>query len=263
MKFKARQISVILLAVALILSVGRVCGAVTAVSLVGSGTEKLNDARYADGESMVLRTTSGGQIFTVSAVNYGDDALSLTRWGLIDASKPWNRGKEGALLQQGFAPSSVGSTTHTFSPTAGAPVQQTDASYLSVKIDKSAATMFASIKLDLIASTINMASTAWAGTSADNFTNPFTATRGGLSAQGRAYSWTFSNLNYVGDAPLELRFYGLQGADAAQLNGLQLQVNLTPIPEAQTMIALGMGASMCFLRRRRRPPSSGEFSEVK
>ena len=240
------------MAIALFLSAVGLRAAVTSLSLVGSSTEKLADARYADGESMVLRTTSGGLTFSLSAVNYGDDALSPTRWGLIDASKPWNRGKEGALLQQGFAPSAIGSTTHSFTGAAGATKLETGASYLSVKIDKAPGTMFASIKMDLIASTLSMAATAWAGSSGDNFLTAFTPKRGGLSAQGRAYSWTFSNLNYLGDAPLELRFYGLQGADAAQLNSAQLQVDVIPVPESQTVIPMGLLVAGLLMRRSRR-----------
>jgi hypothetical protein len=248
-----RRITLTLTALALILGATVAEAAIMSLNLLGKGMEKLVDTRYADGESMLLRTTSDGQTFTVSAANYGDDELATSRWGLIDASKPWNRGKEGAMLQQGFAPNAVGSTKHSFSAGKGSPTLDTYASYLSVKIDKAAATMFTSVKVDLIASTLSLATTAWAGTSADNFASAITTTRGGLNSQGKAYSWDFANLNYQGDAPLELRFYGLLGADAALLNKLQVQINAIAVPEPYALPVLGFFGTVWLLRRKRRP----------
>ncbi len=250
-KFSRFTCSIITLALLFGASVTK--AAMMSLNLLGTGMEKLIDSRYADGESMLLRTTSSGKTFTLSAANYGDDELSTSRWGLIDASKPWNRGKEGAMLQQGFAPSGIGSTKHTFSLGKGSPTLDTYASYVSLKIDKSSALMFSSVKVDLIASTLSLATTAWAGTSADNFTSAITTSRGGLNTQGRAYSWDFANLNYRGDAPLEIRFYGLQGADAALLNSMQVQINAVSVPEARAVTMQGLMGSVWLLRRRRHP----------
>lgn len=244
------------LAVTLLACTSESRSAMVSLSLLGNSAEKLSDPAYQDGESMMLRTTSGGQTFTLSAANYGEDELATNRWGLIDASKPWNRGKEGALLQFGFDPSAVGSTKHTFTAGKGSTPTDIYASYVSLKIDKSAATMFTSIKVDLVASTLSLASTAWAGTSADNFTTATTSGRGGLNAQGRSASWDFANLNYASDAPLEIRIYGLSGADSALIKNLNLQVNAVPIPEASTGLVCGLVAVGALTRRRRISQSS-------
>jgi hypothetical protein len=233
----------------LIFSTVRSRAAMVSLNLLASTPDNLADPRYLDGESMLLRTTSGGQTFTLSATNYGGDELSTDRWGLIDDSKPWNRGKAGALLQAGFAPNAVGSTKHTYIAGKGSPPMDTYASYLSLTINKSSATLFTSVQVNLIASTLALATTAWAGTSADNFATAIT-TKGRLSGQGLNVSWDFSNLNYQGDAPLELRFYGLMGADSALLKNVQIQLNATPVPEAKSILVLA-SCGLWFSRRKR------------
>ncbi len=221
------------------------------INLLGKGQEKVLDQRYNDGESILLRTTSGTQSFTLSATNYGEDGQSAVRWGLVDASKPWNRGKEGALLQQGFAPTAVGSTSHSFLDAKGARAEM-DASYLSVIINKSSATMFTNVRVDLAASSLALSPLSWAGTSANNFSTATNTIRGPLNSQGRGASWDFTNLNYAGDGPLELRFYGVLGGDSALLTNFSLQIGSVPIPEGGSLLLLaGTGFWLGLLRRHR------------
>jgi hypothetical protein len=252
MMLTIQRITRFLVAIVSLSSAAQTDAAMMSLNLLGNGAEKLLDPQYSDRDSMLLRTTSNGQTFSLSAAYYGDDELSTSRWGLLDASKQWNRGKEGAMLQQGFAPSAIGSTKHLFTSGKGTPTLSTYASYVSLLIDKSSATLFSSVRVDLIASTLSLASTAWAGTSADNFASAVTTTRGSISSQGRAYSWDFSSLNYSGDAPLELRFYGLQGADSALINNLQIHLNAVAIPEPRAMLGLGLISAVWLLQRKRK-----------
>jgi hypothetical protein len=220
------------------------------VNMIGSNPTKSPDARYNDGESMILSTTSAGLQFKLQATGYGEDELSPARWGLVDASKPWNRGKEGALIQLGFAPNAVGSTQHNFVGATGTPATM-DASYLSIIIDRSSTTMFTSLKVDLVASALALSTTSWGGTSADGFSTATGAVRGPVNAQGRAVSWTFADLNYAGSAPLELRFYGVLGADSSLLKNIVVQGETVPIPESHTVWLVASGALALTVRRRR------------
>lgn len=229
---------------------GRGRSATVTMDFLAPGTSLTEDTRYNDGESMVLQTSHNGVIGRVSAANYSDDASSSDRWGLVDASKPWNRGKQGALIRMGIAPSAVGSTRHEFGAGPGS-LRSTDASYISIRIERPSTTLFTDLRVDLLTSNVIAASTAWGGTSADGFTSVAQPGRPQTNSQGRLISWDFSNLNYTGTEPLEIRLYGLIGADIGTLKSLRVNIGATPIPEPCTMSLLVACAVMMVAKRTR------------
>lgn len=206
------------------------------------------DSRYQDGESMIVSTSGGGMTATLSATSYGEDPMSSERWGLVDASRPWNRGKAGALLRQGFAPSAVGSTQHNYSTAPGV-TNSTEASYVSIIIQKPSATLFTQLRVDLLASDIALSGNAWGGTSADGFSSTAVPSRLGNSPAGRNLAWDFSNLNYAGDSPLEIRLYGLVGGDVGTLSKFRVSFTSVPIPEPATLSLLISCAVILIARR--------------
>ena len=223
------------------------------LDLLGNGNAISEDARYRDGESMVISTTKGGLNATFSGMNYGDDPIGIDRWGLLDASRPWNRGKSGAMLRNGFAPNAVGSTEHTYSIGKGA-TATVEASYLSITIQKSTQTMFSSIQVNLQGSTMIVSANAWAGTSMDGFSSAITPStgNGNGNAQGRPVSWSFDNLDFSGDGPLEIRLYGIAGGDSADLSKLQVHVGTAAVPVPEPAVTSLLVASLFILTRRRR-----------
>lgn len=223
-------------------------GASVVLDLMATDAQLISDAVYNDGESIMVSTTKGGIATTFRGVNYGDDPTSPDQWGLIDASRPWNRGRAGLMLRGGYAPDAVGSTQSSFR--VGGTTGTTQASYLSIVLQNSSQTMFSGVQITLKATTMAVSSNTWGGTSADGFSTAFTPTKDA----GKSLTWDFTNLDFVGSGPLEIRIYGLAGGDTADLSSLSIKVTTAqiPIPEPATTGLLVFGLMVGLAGRRRR-----------
>lgn len=203
------------------------------------------DSSYNDGESAVFagNGTKSGFSTALSGVNYGDDVTSNQRWGLLDNSLPWNHAVPGGLIRHGFEPTSIGSTT------AKVGTDTTAASYLLLRITPGEELLFSGLAVELQqTNTLCVDPRAWASTSADNFSSIFPIT-GGQSGHGGRAVWSFDGLDYAGSDPLEIRIYGVVGADEGALPLLRVDGNVVPVPEPACLSLLG---ALALLVRRRR-----------
>jgi hypothetical protein len=171
---------------------------------------------------------------TLRGVGYGDDPLDPARWGLIDAAqRPGNSG--AALVQHGFLPTGVGSTTALVSGIT------TNASYIVINVARPSNTLFTGITLDLRGQNLTFGSTAWASVGT---TQAARQSRGANRLQFDA-----QNLVDLGTGDLEIRLYGIIGQDTGRITNIGITLttaaapngNSVPEPASLSLLLLGLG----------------------
>ena len=242
----------------LLLGAANVMGASVKISvlkkggLTNEGTVS-SDPAYADQESVSLavNTSSDGSV-VITGRSYAEDGAAVGRYGLLDGTSPKNLATSGFVLRGGLVPNAIGSTLSTFTGVRGVP-GVTAASYLSFKMTAPAGTQFTQLTLDISGFDFNLPSRIWAGTSVNNFGQATLAThsvKGGVTN----FSFNFASLT-PNSQEMELRVYGLAGADEAQLRDVTINGtvgNLTAVPEPGSAVLLVSATlAACLIRRRR------------
>ena len=213
-----------------------------------------SDPAYADQESVSLTATSPPDHASViiTGRNYAEDGAKSTRYGLLDGTSPKNLATSGFILRGGLIPNAIGSQLSTFAAGRGQ-TGVTSASYLSFKMTAPSGTQFTEIRLDIEGYDFNLPSRIWAGTSVDNFGQASLATQSVKSGLTN-FGFNLTNLNPASQN-LELRVYGIAGADEAQLVNVTVSGtygNLVAVPEPQSAGLILLPTLAAFLMRRRR-----------
>ncbi len=216
------------------------------------------DPYYNDGNSTVFegQVKEGELSAALSARYYDSDPLRPGTNGLINSDLPWNRAdpdtpEPGWLVRFGLNPDSVGVFTHSFNDGTG--IKQVDASYISFKIQSPEKVIYESASL-VIDDTSNVTpSDVWAVASDENFQTTRLATRSFSAGEGHTLTWHWDELT-IGSEGLEIRVYGIQGADEGYFNVASLVVgyNPLPLPEPSISCLLGLAALGLVNGRKRR-----------
>jgi hypothetical protein len=199
------------------------------------------DTNYNDGDSSVISSPGGNVV--IRGVGYSDDASGVDRWGILNGMNSWNGGRNAAIIRNGFAPSSVGNTTSLQSGLTVA------ASYISVKVNRPANTVFTNVSLELTGKGL-VYPNVWAGAAgsvAPGFRDK------GKEKGTTKIAFNFANLNDSGSAPLELRVYGFVGADMGQLTSTSITYTFVPmaVPEPGAASVVFLAGVAILIRRRR------------
>ena len=217
---------------------------------LASGASSQSDAYYADRESVAVRASSGGASVLLTGRNYGEDGAATLRYGLLDGSSLNTFGQPGFVLRSGLTPNALGSQRHTYNDGHG--VSGTvNASYLSFNMTAPGGTLFSEIRVDLNGYDFNLPSRIWAGTSVDNYGRAFIPLQ---SVQTGLTGFSFYLPGLTPSPSLELRIYGLSGADEAQLMNATITATFNPItavPEPRLTLSLVLLTSLAATRRRR------------
>jgi hypothetical protein len=206
------------------------------------------DPTYNDGESAVFqgRTLASDLVSTIRGWNYGDDAAGPQRWGLLDNSLPWNQQTPGILVREGFEPSAIGSTTSTLLGIS------TPASRIDFALGRTGGgeVLFENITLLLSPnSTLFVDSHAWAATSADGFQQAYPLNA--APVLGQNVQFTLAGMRYQGTQPLQIRLYGILGADEGTLPLLRISGDYQAIPEMEPRWLVLLVAGFLLILRRR------------
>ena len=123
------------------------------------------DPAYAGISSVSSGTSSlPGLVTTLAGRGYGVDQSGASRWGIVAGGISWLTDTQGWTVRNGFAPDKIGSTVST---STGLEVA---ASYLSVMLrGLEAGTVLNNVSLTFSNVTYLKPDNAWAGTSADSF----------------------------------------------------------------------------------------------
>ena len=205
------------------------------------------DPAFHDFESAVFngQSTDSRVVATLAGRDYVQDPLAGEIWGLLDNSKPWNEGRPGWLVRQGWE-----------SNVLGVPVNhQADgdvpAAYLLIKLTRPEDLMFDSVTVIIDRPINSEFLNNWGSSSADGNAS-FSVADVVRTSSSETLTLTLSNLNFTGGDPLEIKVYGVLGEDDGTF-GIQALVNavpLIPVPEPGSLVLLGV--SCCALLRRRR-----------
>ena len=203
-------------------------------------TSVTQDAHYNDGESAVFDAVADDPRVKVKLAgrDYLQDPLDGEEWGLLDNSLWWNEGKKGWLVRQGWESSVIGETVNH------QPDGDVKAAYLQLTMSKPEEVVFGTITVSFENPVNTEFVNLWGSTSADGFGTFSLGVVEHLLGNEKA-TVTFSNLNYIGTDPLEIRIYGVLGEDDGTFG-----VRLTVIPEP-TVPLLGISALVLMFPRRR------------
>lgn len=208
------------------------------------------DPAYA-GTSMITGGTSSLPkiVSTLAGRNYGVEQSGSARWGIQAGGISWLTDTQGWTVRNGFAPDAIGSTVST---STGLEVA---ASYLSVMLHGlEAGTVLNNVALTFSNVTYLKPDNAWAGTSADSFSQA-TALTYSKVGRSRQLSVTLPEVTLLSAEPLEIRLYGIIGGDEGAFNMLTVNGQLTasspiPEPDARMLVtAVVLGATVAFRRR--------------
>ncbi len=212
------------------------------------------DPYYNDGNSTVFESqvSEEGLSATLSARYYDSDPLRPGTNGLINRDLPWNRAnpdtpEPGWLIRFGLNPDQVGVFTHTY--TEGGISKTVPASYISFKITSPETVVYENVSL-VIDEMMNVTpSNAWAVASDENFQTVRLATETFDNEAGHALAWDWDKLT-ITSAGLEIRIYGIQGADEGSF---RFTTNAPPpLPEPSISCLLGLAALGLVNGRKRR-----------
>jgi hypothetical protein len=216
------------------------------------------DPFYNDGNSTVFKgqVKEGDLSATLSARYYDSDPLRPGTNGLINSDLPWNRADPntpdpGWLIRFGLNPDKIGVFTHTY--TEDGISKTVDASYISFKMSSPETVIYEGASLTIDKMENVTPSEVWAVVSDENFKNTRVAkvTPGTNGLSKLIWEWDKLEISSKG---LEIRVYGLQGADEGFFSVGDITTSYRPpaVPEPSISCLLGLAALGLVNSRRRR-----------
>ena len=217
------------------------------------------DPFYNDGNSTIFtgQTVEGDVTGELSARYYDSDARRPGTNGLINSDLPWNRSdpdtpQPGWLVRFGLNPDAIGDTNHTYDkglPTEG----KVKASYVSFTLKNPETVIYqtASLVIDNIVGVTP--DEVWAIASDQNFLVTRLAGTTIKSDGGTRIEWNWTDLE-IGSDGMEIRVYGLQGADEGYfgVGSLITTFDPPPVPEPSSSLFMGLTAMTLITMRKRR-----------
>ena len=216
------------------------------------------DPYYNDGNSTVFegQTKEGDLSATLSARHYDSDPLRPGTTGLINSDLPWNRAdpevpEPGWLVRFGLNPDAIGVLTHTYSEDGFS--KTVPASYISFKINSPETVIYETASLVIDETQGVTPTNVWAIASDDAFSTVRLATSSYSTQHGVKMVWEWDNLE-IGGKGMEIRVYGIQGADEGYfvIGSLTTTYNPPPVPEPSISCLLGLAVLGLVNGRRRR-----------
>ncbi|MBP7948791.1 MAG: hypothetical protein KA004_03980 [Verrucomicrobiales bacterium] len=218
------------------------------------------DPFYNDVNSTIFFGTAvdGDLAARMAGYYYDSDPVDPGHNGLMNRGLPWNSEDPdhpipGWLIRFGLQSDAVGNPVHTY-PLPGGGTAQQPASYISFKVDSPDTVLFEEVGV-----TINNLQGAgpgqqiWAGTSKDNFATGISPTVVMDPNNGLQMSFGWTNFDYLSEG-VELRIYGIIGADEGTFDSANLFGRSTPppVPEPSGASLLGCLLLGMLTRRSRR-----------
>ena len=217
------------------------------------------DPYYNDGNSTIFtgQTMEGDVSGELSARYYDSDALRPGTNGLINSDLPWNRAdpdtpQPGWLVRFGLNPDEVGVFEHTYDK-GKATEGKVPASYISFKLKSAESVIYQTASLVIDNMVGVTPSEVWAVASDENFLVTRLPQATIKSDGGTKIEWDWTDLG-IGDDGLEIRVYGLQGADEGYfgVGSVITTYDPPPVPEPSTSLFMGLTAMTLVTLRKRR-----------
>ncbi|MEI6537096.1 MAG: hypothetical protein WCN98_17275 [Verrucomicrobiaceae bacterium] len=217
------------------------------------------DPFYNDGNSTVfLGQVKAGEITAeLSARYYDSDPLRPGTNGLINSDLPWNRAdpdvpEPGYLVRFGLQPDGVGNPNHTHDP-GGTEEKVVPASYITFRVKSPESVIYDSASLVIQDTRGVTPSRVWAVASDENYLVTRVAAATFTADEGHELRWEWSDLELTSSG-LEIRVYGITGADEGyfSVGPLTIITGPPPVPEPSVSVFLGLTSLALVTARRRR-----------